>query len=274
MLYLGIDRRRAIKTYDELLRGVPDCDAHDCGNIQPRINYALATGSLPVLAHPTSGVKDHGSILRTVKGNTGYTHQELLGNSGYTGIEIYCDGIWSIAWWDMVLGLGKDRTAWGFASDDCENLAGGSFNRGWIVVNSSLGPARDYLDCPREDELRQDILGNIRRGNFYAVVRNPGGAQVHGYGIPDRGPAMNIITIDSTIVVSSDPDYPCEAIRFCPNGLYRPEFWASKGPSVPLTAFSYEIRDSDIYVRIEIDQIRSDGELYTAFSQPLYIVDQ
>ena len=70
--------------------------------------------------------------------------------------------------------LKTSKPVWGFAAEhDCHDQhSRKSFNRGWIVVNCRPG-ITSYIDTPQEDELRQDILQNIKDGNFVAVVRSP-----------------------------------------------------------------------------------------------------
>lgn len=246
--------------------GLDDRATRFCENIQPRIDYITEVQeTIAVLAHPTDSHAATGG---------GFTLDELKENSRYTGIEIYNAGgpHWSDSWWDEVLSMGRHKRMWGFAGDDCHDVEENhkNFNRGWIVVNSRVGPAREYLEGPgleREDELRQDILENIKAGNFYSVVRSP---QIPGEspsdGPTDIGPQMEIKTLGDTICVYTDQK--CEMIRF------RGESSRILDTKRDVTDACYKLDGSEHYVRIVVEQRRSDGELYMALSQPLYVAPQ
>ncbi len=107
----------------------------------------------------------------------GWSPQELLDYAQhYAGLEIFNANnavrrMWSLNRWDEVL-ASASRGIWGFASDDCHDVHDErTFDRGLILVNSEIDPQ----DCRRglvdQDTWRQNMLQNIRSGNFCAVVR-------------------------------------------------------------------------------------------------------
>ena len=252
------------RTIDTNMNGVHDADTHDCEDIQKRIDYPLAIGELPILAHPRASRV--GKVTATC-GHGAHSHyilDELLECRRYTGITAFDGGCDSTSWWDYVLNLGYDRKAWGLASDDCEDLEDkGVFNKGWIVVNSNVGPGRDYIDTSQEAKLRESIIENIRVGNFYAVARLPAESNaITTYGEPGLGPRLVLIVVDGKLKVSTD--LKCTSIRFI------------GGPDKILLeventqAAAYAFTGSETYVRVEIDQIRG-YEKYRAYSQPVYL---
>lgn len=241
--------------------GLDDRGTRDCDGIQGRIDYITQVqGSLAVLAHPKAS---HDWL-----GGEGFTLSELKQRRSYTGIEIFnAGGLWATDWWDEVLSLGKK--VWGFGSDDCHQVLQNnkSFNRTWIVVNSENGPASAYLgSAAQQDALRQDELQNIADGNFYTVVRSP---QYPGDspsdGSSDLGPKLEISVLADVVHVKTDRT--CQAIRFI----------GSQGTLLQqrtnLVQDNYRVNTAtEKYVRIEVEQLRDDGQRYIAFSQPLFVI--
>lgn len=223
--------------------------------IQERIDTFLADGALVVLAHP-AGDYALGGVGPT------YEQDELLNNFNYTGIEIWTPGSNSIDWWDSVLMQG--RQVWGFASDDCEDLEGGSFNRGWLMVNTEKGPLTYYADNNKEDLIRQDIVQNIKTGNFYAVVRGPNGNPETN--TDDSGPMLIIWVDGPTLHVLTDQ--PDSIIRFITgNGPQQLE------TPTPELGASYTITGTESFIRVEVEQMRN-GVQYMAYSQPIFVRDR
>lgn len=245
---------------DSNQNGLDDRDTCPCGNIQPRIDYVTQIqGGIAVLAHPKSG---HDSTFLHINCDEGWSLNELKHISNYTGIEILSKDVWSRDWWDDVLRTSKQ--IWGFAADDSHNQNSKWFNRGWVVVNSVLD--QSYIDTPQEDELRQDILQNIRDGNFVAVVRSP---MVHGdppsRGTTDAGPQLSIGVVGNAVIAQMDQIGDILFVVGTPNET-RPI--SNEGVDRAV----YELIGDEVFVRVEGWQVRADGEQYCTFSQPMFVV--
>ncbi len=274
ILVLGIDLKKVDWYYNNVRNDVdPDrngtvvWDTGDCENVPARTSYYNHV-AVEVLAHPH---KSHGDDLPHYQG---WSLDESK-DSDYCGIEIYNssesenDNVsFCTDWWDEILKLNK--VVWGFGGDDCHNVFGNmkSFNRSWIVVNSNRS-----LRTEPAKQIERDIIENIKEGNFYTVVRSPDrGATYKGLtpsdGPDDYGPTLQITTYAHTIRVSTDEDL-VSSIYFvhCSDlGIVSRE-GPYQGPSA-----SFYPPSTDRYVRIEVEQTRSDGELYRAYSQPLSLV--
>jgi hypothetical protein len=235
--------------------GLPDAATGDPSSIQYRIDYINRHGALAV-----PNIHDYAA------GGVTWEEAELLDSHGYTGLEIYnanggdacSDGY---VWWDDILCSGK--RVWGFATDDFENQANldsGTFNRGWLVVNSRLGPPEDLLD-QQEEELRKDILANIKAGNFYAVVRGP--TDPPHLGMAELGPRL-VIQIVNGNTLRLETDQLCTYIAFL--GWQKEVLRESYDVSVA----EYEITGAEYYVRVVVDQIRYE-QLHRACSQPIFL---
>ncbi|UCG33609.1 MAG: hypothetical protein JSU68_03045 [Phycisphaerales bacterium] len=288
-LALAINLSKVDPKRDKDRDGIDGHASCPCKNIQPRLEYVTSIQqAVGVVGHPTSG---HGHWPLCVRCDSGWTLGELLSYSKlYTGVEIYNAGSpdWSVDWWDQV--LRRDERVWGFAGDDChyikkkrkkfkgplitwtleENFK--SFNRGWIVVNSSLSAADHLRDPAKQKQLQDDIIENIKAGNFYSVVRSPEiSGKSPGYGPSDHGPALNVSFSGRSVKVTTDR--PSESIDFMvlkrtSSGRVVWEDHKHRGGR----SASYELDGSEGYVRVEIAQRRPDGELYKAFSQPLFVM--
>jgi hypothetical protein len=216
---------------------------------QERITKFAEDGSLVVIAHPQGRYKE---------GGTFWEYDELFGLGGYSGIEIISGQYDSRYTWDSLLTC--QRRSWAFAADDCENIQGTAFNRGWIVVNSSLGPISDYMDSPQREQFTSDILGSIKAGNFYAVSRVVNADS--GPGSTDLGPLLRIETDGQTIQAWTDR--VDSTIRFVSRGNPLTE-------TVGVGA-SYTANGVEEYIRVEVEQQRN-GITYVAYSQPVFIKD-
>lgn len=305
ILVLGIDQQ-LVKEYHDTIRSDVDPDQNgtiawdtgDCENVFTRIQYYDYVG-MAVLAHP------HGEHHDDVWGY-GWSRGELLDTrNNYTGIEIFnsseagpkewYEGIipsssggvvgpdagmkepFCLDWWDEVLQQG--RAAWGFGADDCHNPSQNnkSFNRAWIVVNSDLAFRND-------GGMELDILRNIKAGNFYTVVRSPSFLTVPpGPGPAGNGPVLKITVDGQKIKVNTDEEGSniVFVVAKQDGSLTKVEIQATQdGPvtkgkfnPAPQTA-TYTIDNTVKYVRVEVNQTRSDGEKYVAYSQPLFVRQQ
>lgn len=267
MCVLGINWGKVIWYHDNVdphrdsnQNGLDDRDTCPCENIQPRIDYVTQIqGSIAVLAHPKSG---HSADWHPVDCDEGWSLNDLKRSRNYTGIEILSKDVWSIDWWDEVLKSGKQ--VWGFAADDSHDKHSNWFSRGWIVVNSALD--RSYIDTPQEDELRQDILQNIRDGNFVAVVRCP---MIQGEppreGTSESGPQISIGVVGNAVVVQMDQ---VGDIYFVVGTATE----TRKSLCEYVDRAVYELVGDEIFVRVEGWQTRADGEQYCTFSQPMFVV--
>lgn len=182
---------------------------------QQTINAVAAKGGLTLLAHP--------------EGPVGYELAELNALRGMAMIEI--GGRFDQTRpWDYLLTKGK--TVWGVASDDFHGGPDSPTSYGFVMVNA---PA-----CTP-----QDILANLRAGNFYA----------------SQGPVLRIELKNGAIRASADDD----------------GYFMFRGASgirlLGLSAFDsksavYELHGDERYVRVEYTR-QSDRK--RAWSQPLFI---
>ncbi|MBW7881652.1 MAG: hypothetical protein H3C34_03275 [Caldilineaceae bacterium] len=211
-----------------------------------------------------------------------------------TGMEILNGADTYLEMWDLALTGGAK--IWGFGTDDCEDLIDGaewhvgsenvekyldgyspedcryqdgidlgSCNRSWIVVTSSLGPAKNFFtSVERLNELRQDIVQNMLAGRFYAVVRSPD-ERPDGFDRKDIGPRLNINFDGDTVSVNTE-----EGVTPVPRWI---SFVGACGQELARvegsTKAAYTLTGNELYVRVEVEQNRF-GELYRAYSQPIF----
>ncbi len=85
--------------------------------------------------------------------------KEVNSYSNFNFIEVFNTGIGYSAEdpWDFLLSNG--RKIFALATDDCHNVKGKGFNRGWVMVRANSGS-------------KEDILNSLRKGNFYASIGN------------------------------------------------------------------------------------------------------
>lgn len=252
MIVLGANEPEMLEWPEDIV-GVSDAFTNEtwsnrCSAIQERINDLGRNGALVILAHPMG---------EYYLGGTYYDLNELFAE-GYVGIEIWTPGSDSRGWWNQLSGAG--RRIWGLASDDCEDLNGRSFNRGWIMVRSGKVFSPEDMNTSKEEELRQDILQNIRAGNFWAVVRGPEADP--GLDTDDDGPLVAIVVDGATLRVVTDQ--PNSRIRFIGHCTLLKED-VGQGAS-------YTADGTERYLRVEIEQQRN-GTTYVAYSQPVFIND-
>ena len=255
---------------DSNRNGVDDADSLRSDLTQQRLDYFVEIQkAIGIVAHPNDRL--------------GCEFEDLQNNSRYTGLDIYCGGVWSRDWWFRAIRSGIYRRIWGLASDDCHKATDSNFttfNRGWIVINSTKNPA-DYLGpgtTPDKKMLLKDhLVQSIKTGNFYAVIRSPGNDPSSG-GPNDAGPRMQILLIGvgssgvrelvgtpSTINVIVDLP---GRISFL-GGTYSSEavqtLHAEEGKSA-----SYQPEDWVDWIVVALEQHRSDGQDYLAYSQPIF----
>lgn len=315
ILALGINKDKLDKSRDKNLDGTDDRASRPCENIQERINYISdIQETISILAHPTGSHSPDGIgfTLDELKVNKGYTAIEICNAAASFPIwSVYSNydtnNATTESWWDETLKY-KKYAIWGFANDDCHNINGIEFNRCWNVVNcnSNFSGFLPYINFIKEFEqnykdqldslsdnkkaeilskayygyhykalLQQDILNNLKNGNFYSVVRSPKETSNNRKGTTDLGPKLEISVEDKTILVSTD--LVDSSIRFIigndiENSQYKPQTITKTGKIA-----SYTCSGDELYVRIEIEQERptglSDGskETYVAFSQPIFV---
>jgi hypothetical protein len=182
---------------------------------QQTINVVAAKGGMTLLAHPEAPV--------------GYELSELNALHGMAMIEIGGRSDQARPW-DYLLSSGK--TVWGVASDDFHGGPDAPTSYGFVVVNA---PA-----CTP-----QDILANLRAGNFYA----------------SQGPALRVEVKDGAIRASADDDgyfmfRGADGIRLLGLNAIDPK------------SAVYELHGDERYVRVEYVR-RADGK--RAWSQPLFV---
>ena len=116
-------------------------------NVQDVINFHQANGKLTSIAHPVwsgSYVMDESELSRLY---------------GFNFIEVFNKTVngYGDSQFDYALSSGKK--VFTTAVDDCHNVGGADFNKGWVVVNVDTNSAAA-------------ILASLRNGNFYASTGN------------------------------------------------------------------------------------------------------
>lgn len=197
--------------------------------VQEVIDYHLANNSMTSIAHPyLSGVY-------LVEEN------ELAEYRDYNFIEVY--NSLSIetgeSQWDYALSSGKK--VFGTAVDDCHDIAGASFNKGWVVV---------FADSNTADNIKIAL----RKGNFYASTGNDIDISVSGK------------TITATSSVSSNFTFVGRNGRVLKteNGVTSSSYTIN-GNELYVRAKSVKVSDSTIAWSqpIFIDYIGDDGRQFS-----------
>jgi hypothetical protein len=187
---------------------------------QRTIDDIAEQGGLAILAHP------NWSWLSV---------EQCLGWHGYQAIEILnvvCNYLeyngFALQWWDQLLRRGVRM--WGIAADDAHRIPYQGA-KAWIMVNAETLTA-------------EEIVGNIRNGNFYA----------------SSGPTFQRFEVaDGTIKVWCSP---AVEVRFM-TGAVNP---ALRLRGEALTEAEYAPRPGESYVRVEA----VDAQMQTAWSQPFF----
>jgi predicted metal-dependent phosphoesterase TrpH len=188
---------------------------------QSTITAISDQGGLAILAHPLWSA---------------FSVERCLGLHGYHAIEILnvvCNYLeyngYAVQYWDELLRQGV--RVWGIAADDAHRFPYQGA-KGWIVVNA------DRLTA-------DDIVANIRAGNFYA----------------SSGPTIDRFEVaGGTIRVRCSPAIE---IRFMNGGVNPAALFRGEG----LTHAEHTPRPTDPYVRIEV----VDAQMQSAWSQPFFI---
>ena len=283
-LALGIDRAGSDQHHpDDPEAGSLFCDENEdgiqaavgcaCRNIPKRLAHiATVQRAIPVVAHPNARHFCTRLICPRWCGG-GWFPRELLDHAQhYAGLEIFnannaARRMWGLNRWDEVL-ASVPRGIWGFASDDCHDIHDErTFDRGFILVNSQIDPVRCRHGQVDRDTWRQDMLENIRSGNFCAIVRLQ--ERRHRGHLPppsqDSGPSLVVSCSQGQIHVAADR--PCETVEFCAGS-------SSHRESVPASGsadFVYDVGDWEESVRVRLIQKRDAGQHYMVFSQPLFV---
>jgi hypothetical protein len=188
---------------------------------QMTIDGIAEQGGLAVIAHPNW---THLSVERCLQLH-GYAAIEIL--------NVVCNFLeyngYALEYWDQLLTRGV--RIWGIASDDAHRIPYQGA-KAWIVVNAERLTA-------------EDILRNIRSGNFYA----------------SSGPRFESFEVEKTTIRVRCS--PALEIRFMTGG-WNP---AHRVRGEAVTQAEYTPRAGDPYVRVEIVT----AEMQSAWSQPFWI---
>jgi len=174
-------------------------------NSQDIIDDIKADDALASLCHP------HGTI--------GYTDEKIISLEDYQLIEIWNKSAQDVAstglaedLWDAALTAGKP--IWGVAVDDCHNIAGIAFNKGWVVI---------YADSLTLANVKE----SLRSGNFYST----------------EGPTLSISLSGDTITATTGAS---ATIIFIGKGGKTLKSTAST------TSETYTIKGNERYVRVKV----------------------
>jgi hypothetical protein len=235
-----------------------------CDEIQPRINYLrMDRNGIVVVAHPGPDL-GHDGWWPHLWCDREWSQTDVRTCYGYHGIEVFNANRKAIHLWDRLLCDGK--RVWGFGADDCHNVSCDNlfnFNRSWIVVNSD----KEKTDV----DFGQDILNNIKTGNFYTVLRSSditGRQDTPSSGSEDIGPELRIVIWGNEIRVHTDQKSLVNLVYY-----YRPSnlVWQALGFALPSNdhTATFTLEGTEGWARVEIVQKRN-GEYYRALSQPLF----
>lgn len=187
-------------------------------SLQDGVTKTLAAGGVPILNHPQDPVVTASGFIAT----KGLNHLEVV-NGGRLDDTPATELLW-----DSILSAPDGRNVFAVASDD-NHYKKANVGRGWIMVKA---PALT----------KNDILENIRTGNFYATT----GVILNDYQVTEKN-----ITIDSQ---------NGESIMFTgKNGAVLKTVKGSKA--------EYQIKGDEYYIRAKITN--SGGKM--AWTQPIFI---
>jgi hypothetical protein len=189
---------------------------------QQVIDQTRAQNALAILSHPNWAWLDPACAL------------EWNGLHAIEIVNVVCNYLeyngYALQWWDYLLTRGA--RVWGVAADDAHRIPYQGA-RAWIMVNAT---------ALNTDE----ILGNMRAGNFYAST----------------GPSFRRFEVeDQRIRVWCSP---AVEIRFITGHPTNP---AVRLRGDALTEAEYRPRNGEPYVRIEV----VDAQMQTAWSQPFLL---
>ena len=190
-------------------------------------------------------------------GNLSHLEDPTPGWGYYKGMEISSTKKYTLFWdWALSVHSNDGHLPWGFASDDCHTCVNSDINRGWIVVNSNS-------TIPNYD----DIMYNVKRGNFFAVSRSVGVEAAHP-GSPYYGPIPEITLVGSVLNVALPST--CSKVSFIGvDGEGTPG--SLLGSAYNTNAATYSITGTEKYVRVEIEQT-VEGDTYIVYSQPMQVL--
>ena len=186
-------------------------------------------GGIPVLAHPYW---------------SGLNHVDMMGVKRYHGVEIYntsCDYERNTGYSEPHIDgvIAQGRKPFIYATDD---------HHGAEMGNSPLDVCVAWI-CVKAEELSiESIMKSIKKGLFYS----------------SNGPEFKDISIDEDGVINIECT-PVRYISFISTPSLGLKYHAMEKP---LTSATYPGRDSETYVRIEIE----DYEGKRAWSNPIYNV--
>jgi len=130
--------------------------------------------------------------------------------------------------WDWALSSG--HKVFGIAADDCHDITNFGFNSGWIIVKAN-------------ENTKDTILSNMRKGNFYA----------------SNGNDILINVVDNIITASSTASSNLSFIGLDGRILQT---------NTAITSANYTIKGNELYVRVVSTRV-SDSK--KAWSQPIFI---
>lgn len=187
-------------------------------SLQDGVSKTLAAGGVPILNHPQDPVESANDFIAT----TGLNHLEVFNGNSPDATPV------NEMLWDSILSSPAGRPVFAVASDD-NHFKKSNVGRGWIMVRS---PALT----------KEDILENIRKGNFYAST----GIVLKSYKV-----RKNSITVDSK------------------NG--KRILFIGKNGTVLSTADSssaiYNFKGNELYIRVKI----TNNKGKSAWTQPVFI---
>ena len=191
--------KRHITAYDV----VEECPDRD---IQTILDFHENNNVLTTIAHPNS---KNGFII---------SPEEMLSYNHYDFMEVFnfknavVKGESGDFQWDCI--LSKGRRIFAIASDDCHNVEGKGFNKGWVMVFSDTSE-------------KEDILSSLKYGNFYASTGNN----------------VRISVEDGKITAETDNES-----HFAFIGQYG-RLLKTEGNT---TSSEYEITGKELYVRVRV----------------------
>ncbi len=238
-------------------------------NGQQRIDWVKNKGGFPVINHPYDA-------------RLGWPDSELRTESNIGGIELNATlsaarnnkALILLDWLSQGGGLSRP---WIVAADDCHNcvVSNTNFNRGWVLVRSTKDPHYSLLSGYQEDT-RKDLVRNLKKGNFFAVYRDPdgtGGALDSTY----DGQTYDII------VSSAGNGEPIVTVTALGGRNYRKiSFYEAPGLSASwrivktesnVTTSSYQLQHRTRFVRVVAEDVwpASGGQVYRIYSQPISV---
>jgi hypothetical protein len=187
-------------------------------SLQDGVNKTIGAGGLAILNHPQAPVVTTSAFIKTI----GLNHLEVF-NGNRPGQTPASEKLW-----DSILSAPDGRLVYGVASDD-NHYKKANVGRGWIMVESpSL--------------TKEDIVENIRKGNFYAST----GIILKDYQVTEN--SIKIVSENGSLITFIGR-----------NGLVM--------NTVNSPIASYQIKGNESYIRVKITN--DAGKM--AWTQPVLI---